>query len=436
MKIKTVSTVLTTNSAGQVVESRPVREVAGPVQNLIGQWVDPVAVEESTTGVPVRFVTESVVLNSAGQPVASTPVKGGGVLRTLDVAGPELISNGMFDAGTAGWTDASSAGGLMSWDPAGRMKLTNTSGTARGRQARADMEVGQRYYAFGQNFNADVAGSIGLGTAAGGTQYASRSTNAALKAQHFAAEFTATDPNYHIQLAVALAGQGNWDGIITRKLIPTAFQSGRWFWHDFSGLPDSPFMGISPDGLPWKHMVPQNANHVLPRVESGRLVLDQVGGAVASGGYPHWNFGDGSITGMLCDLSWTGATGPSMAMISGPSVGALPVVADITGGQGTGALHPVFSDTKLDLGVGSGGAVSVLETINYGTPAVRDGSIYRLGWQLDGDLLTGYLPAGQVIQRSNPVFATKKGRIGIAEHFYSTAIAGNIRLHQVGMRLG
>lgn len=50
MKIKTVSTVLTTNSAGQVVESRPVREVVGPVQNTAGQWVDPIAVVEDLTG--------------------------------------------------------------------------------------------------------------------------------------------------------------------------------------------------------------------------------------------------------------------------------------------------------------------------------------------------------------------------------------------------
>lgn len=78
MKIKTVSTVLAVNSAGQVVESRPVREVDGPVLNTAGFWVQPVPVEEANDGIPVRFVSDAVVLNSAGQPVAATPVKGGG----------------------------------------------------------------------------------------------------------------------------------------------------------------------------------------------------------------------------------------------------------------------------------------------------------------------------------------------------------------------
>ena len=76
MKIKTVATVLTTNSAGQVVESIPVREVPGPVQNTGGQWVDPVAVEESAYGVPARIVADPVVLNSVGHPVSSLPVMG------------------------------------------------------------------------------------------------------------------------------------------------------------------------------------------------------------------------------------------------------------------------------------------------------------------------------------------------------------------------
>jgi hypothetical protein len=88
MKIKTVSTVLTTNSAGQVVESRPVREVAGPVQ-VAGQWVSPVVVEEDPNGIPVRIVTDPVVLNSAGQPVAATPVTGGGVPAWIAALGTE-----------------------------------------------------------------------------------------------------------------------------------------------------------------------------------------------------------------------------------------------------------------------------------------------------------------------------------------------------------
>lgn len=76
MRIKTVETVLATNTAGQVVESLPVREVEDAVQNAAGQWVDPIDVEEADDGVPVRFVETAVTTNSVGQPVAATPVRG------------------------------------------------------------------------------------------------------------------------------------------------------------------------------------------------------------------------------------------------------------------------------------------------------------------------------------------------------------------------
>ncbi|WFU89471.1 hypothetical protein QA644_10735 [Rhizobium sp. CC1099] len=79
MLVKTVSTVLTTNSAGQVVESIPVREVEDGETDIIGHPVDVIEVEESDFGVPVRFVTEKAVQNSIGDWVDTIPVKGGGV---------------------------------------------------------------------------------------------------------------------------------------------------------------------------------------------------------------------------------------------------------------------------------------------------------------------------------------------------------------------
>lgn len=76
MLIKTVDTVITTNSAGQTVESLPVREVLDGETDIVGRPVTVIPVTEDANGVPVRFVTGKSVLNSAGQLVDTTPVKG------------------------------------------------------------------------------------------------------------------------------------------------------------------------------------------------------------------------------------------------------------------------------------------------------------------------------------------------------------------------
>lgn len=76
MKVKTVTATLTTNTAGQVVESIPVLPSEVAVQRADGSWVDPVPMVEDPLGAPIRIVATPVVLNSAGQPVRATPGKG------------------------------------------------------------------------------------------------------------------------------------------------------------------------------------------------------------------------------------------------------------------------------------------------------------------------------------------------------------------------
>lgn len=46
----------------------------------------------------------------------------------------ERVENGTFDSDITGWSDASSAGGAVSWNSSGYMDIVNTSGTARANQ--------------------------------------------------------------------------------------------------------------------------------------------------------------------------------------------------------------------------------------------------------------------------------------------------------------
>lgn len=43
----------------------------------------------------------------------------------------ELVTNGTFDTDISGWTDFSSAGGSIAWNPAGYLDLVNSTGTSR-----------------------------------------------------------------------------------------------------------------------------------------------------------------------------------------------------------------------------------------------------------------------------------------------------------------
>ncbi len=79
-KVKIVSTVLATDSAGNVVDAMPVRDATGPTLNAAGKYVDPIAVEiDETGGSPVRYVDGLVTTDSAGRVVPITPITGVGV---------------------------------------------------------------------------------------------------------------------------------------------------------------------------------------------------------------------------------------------------------------------------------------------------------------------------------------------------------------------
>lgn len=71
MKVRVVEEVITTNTAGQVVESVPVHISEDPVDGH-----SPVTLEEDAAGVPVRIVDGVVAENSAGALVDSLVVTG------------------------------------------------------------------------------------------------------------------------------------------------------------------------------------------------------------------------------------------------------------------------------------------------------------------------------------------------------------------------
>lgn len=350
-------------------------------------------------------------------------------VRTLDVAGPELVTNGLFAADVSGWTDASSAGGAISWN-SGKLRTTYTTGTARARQAVSPVEVGARYWFFGQMVAGTVNGTVAIGsTTPGSNDYLSTTTQVALAARAGVIELTATSTTVQIGLNTGVAGYGEWDNVTLRKLTPTKFRAGKWFVDDFSVKPDGP-MGVTPDGLAWRQMPPANSNHVYPSVSGGKLTMATSGAAI-SASYSYLHLGDGKATAIYCDVGWTGV-GASVAMISLAPTATVPTMTNIT----TNSVHIVFTDTKVDIQTYVAGVLTS-ETVTYSAAVARDGTVYSgVGWSLNGNTLTVTLPDGSTVQRTDAKFAQVAGSVGIIEHFYGSGVTGTSAISKASVRLG
>ena len=354
--------------------------------------------------------------------------RSGSQVRSVDISGAELVTNGKFPTDLTGWTDGSSAGGAISW-VAGKMRATNTTGTARGQQSVA-VTSGQRYAFFAQN-TGTVAGSVALSSSGfGASEYLNFATNGAIAAQAGVTEFTATTATTFIQLGQGVVGSSNWDNVSLRKLTPTVFSTGRVFSDDFSVKPDGP-LDTTPDGLLWRNMAPQNGVHVYPYIASGKLAVTASGDASGTtASYPYLNFGTGKVASIYCDIQWP-ASG-SIAMISVQPTGTLLTVSNIT----TNSLHIVFTDTKVDITTYVSSAATT-ESVNYGAACVLDGRTYaNVGWSLNGSTLVIRLPGGTSITRTDSKFSQVQGSCGVVEHFYQTATPGPVTVSKVSMGLG
>ncbi|WP_210258856.1 hypothetical protein [Rhizobium sp. WYCCWR 11152] len=77
MLVKTVTSVVATDSAGNPVDAIPVRNAVAGETDAAGRPVTPIPVTEDPLGVPVRVVVGKAAQNSAGQWVDTLPISGG-----------------------------------------------------------------------------------------------------------------------------------------------------------------------------------------------------------------------------------------------------------------------------------------------------------------------------------------------------------------------
>ncbi|RWJ41570.1 hypothetical protein [Mesorhizobium sp.] len=81
--------------------------------------------------------------------------------------GPDLITNGTFDADLTGWTDSDTGTGESTWS-AGAMRLVGVDGSNRARRSQVKTLVSGRTYRITFDYVASSgAASIAVGTAVG-----------------------------------------------------------------------------------------------------------------------------------------------------------------------------------------------------------------------------------------------------------------------------
>lgn len=105
-------------------------------------------------------------------PITSTAQSVGLVLDQSQglALGSELVTNGAFDAGISGWSDASSVGGSIAWNASlGALDIINATGVGRALQTQT-VVVGRTYRLFVTNKGATSA-LLYIGSTAAGVEY-------------------------------------------------------------------------------------------------------------------------------------------------------------------------------------------------------------------------------------------------------------------------
>ena len=354
-----------------------------------------------------------------------TSNKGVGV-RLLDIASDELVTNAQFTSDISNWTDASAAGGAIAYS-AGKLRSTDTTGYGIASQT-VPVTTGQRYTLIAEPAKTSTFYGICTfgSTAPGSSDYLFQPISPEKVAL---LDFTAVSSSLYAQIGTFEAGSTDWDYVSVRKLTATSFPAGKVFIDDFAR--SDGYMGATPEGVPWRNVVALGTAELIPKIVSGRVAMAQ-NASNSSAGYPYLDLGNGKAVSAHADVAWTG-TGAAFALISVKKSGARLTVADIL----AASIHVVFTDTKVDIGIGDGGGITVLQTVTYSAPCLTDGTNYpNVGWELSGNTLTLRLPDQSIVTFTDSRLGALAGECACFEHYYISPLVGTLTFANATTRLG
>lgn len=170
-------------------------------------------------------------------------------------------------------------------------------------------------------------------------------------------------------------------------------------------------IGTAWTGQAWS-VVPATTTRVTPLISGGKLVAADSGQSQTAA-YIGVDMG-APVKEMRALISFAaGISGGSAVLIA--TAGGVTVDA-IT----AGSIHIVFADTVVNVDVFETGVLTTIKTLAYPAACAQDGTVYQVGWQIDGDTLTLFLPGGSLATITDSRFAQQNGAFAIFEHYWLT----------------
>lgn len=196
--------------------------------------------------------------------------------------------------------------------------------------------------------------------------------------------------------------------------------------------PSANQLGNAPSGHAWLQLPANGGARVLAFISGKRMTANDSGQSTTAA-YPAMQLRQPG-KGLRARISFgSGTTGSGAALIltrnPPPNTSVVDYIVLL------GAVHIVFTDTQISVGLyfdnGSGASdFFVLDTINYPTALARDGTIYEVGYDLNGNEITLYAPSMAPVKLTHPRILQFAGPYATFEPYWSSG-QSPVRFHEV-----
>lgn len=196
-------------------------------------------------------------------------------------------------------------------------------------------------------------------------------------------------------------------------------------FHDDFERPDGD-LDVSPSGHPWLVVPTNGAEKVVARISDGALVTSPstVGRTAA---YSAIQLSE-TAKSVRAEVSFSpGLSGGAAALILTKSMPSTSTVAHIVD---EGSVHIVFATRKVKIGLFKGRDYFELAAIHLPKGLAMDGTCYRIGFDVSGDLLTVYAPGCAPRLFKHPRIAELAGEY-VTFQIYAEARQCLARYHRV-----
>lgn len=205
-------------------------------------------------------------------------------------------------------------------------------------------------------------------------------------------------------------GASAWNAWIKRLRQSANHQPGG-VYDDFDRADGA--IGEAWTGQPWVQVAAGSNPAVVEATIAGGVLVAAESGHTATAAYNGIDMG-ATATELRASMSFgAGADGGAVALITNPN--GLATVPNIT----QKSIHIVFTNRGIDIGFWEAGVYFIPRTYTYETGCLKDGTVYDIGWAIEGETIRLQLPTGSIVEFTDPRVATHGGRYATFEHYWT-----------------